>query len=397
MKTSIRPMIDAAVAAARKFTAPRSRAAALRMVRLVTDGAGRAVATATDLESSISVTVHCGDEPGAGWGDGMIDPKTGDESPDVSPLEFPAVCDRVSPDAAVAGIAMRWHDLALIADHIAPVCDNESSRFALGAVRIERDGALVHAVGTDARRMHILTVEPVSVMGEIGANVWGEPLVRFAAAVRLAMRAATGRGGRRLEGALAEEVVAVTFTAAEAEFALSVGMAEVRMRVRLAEGRFPGWRNVCECYTAGWTLDGRLDGAEAVATFKQASAVAKRIGREVPGARRDGFVTVAARVTDEGLVVMRPSSPIEPTGPVEFTAAVPAGWPTFAGRPAKVALDPTFMVDAVEAAAAVAGSDEVPMVAGGPAAPVCIRVGNHGRPEAAWGVGFSAVVMPMAQ
>lgn len=399
MKTNIRPMLDAAVAAAKKFTAgSRDCRGALRLVRLVTDGHGTATAMATTLEASIVVTLPCGDEPGAGAGDGMIDPKTGDESADITALEFPSsCCDSIDPDAALAAVALRWHDLAMIADHVAPVCDNASSRFVLDAVRIEGDGDLVHAIGTDARRMHILTVEPVSHDGHIGMNVPHDALERFVAAVRLVVRAATGRGGRRLDAALAEEVVAVATSGQDVQFSITAAGCAVRMRVRMAEGRFPGWRNVCDCYAAGWTLDGRLDAAEAVATFKQAAAVAKRVGREVPNARRDGFVTVAARVTDEGLVVMRPSSPIEPTGPVEFTAAVPAGWPTFAGRPAKVALDPTFMVDAVEAAAATTGTSEVPMVAGEPTAPVCIRVGNHGRPEAAWGVGFSAVVMPMAQ
>lgn len=396
MKTSIHPMIDAAVAAARKFTLAHRARPYLRLVRLVTNGRGTAMAMATDLESSLVVILPCGDEPGSGAGDGLIDPRTGDEAVDFDPMEFPAIDAPVRPDHAVSGIAVRWHDLALVADHVATVCDNESSRFVLGAVRIERDGSLVHAVGTDARRMHILSVEPVSVMGEIAANVPADALVRFAAAVRLAMRAATGRGGRRLEAALAEEIVRVTFTATEAEFRVGYGTAEVRMQVRMAEGRFPGWKNVCDCYASGWTLDGRLDAPAAVATFKAAAKVAKAAGRNVPGARRDGCgVRVAARVTDDALVVMRPSSPTEPTGPVEFTAAVPAGWPAFAGRPVKVALDPAFMVDAVEAAAAVAGGDEVPMVAGEPTSPVCIRVGAHGRPESAWGVGFSAVLMPM--
>lgn len=396
MKTSTHPMIDAAVAAARKFTNQRDTRRVLRLVRLV-KGGDCAIATATDLGSSVVVTLPCAGEHGIGTGDSIIDPRTGDEQADMVTMEFPAVFSPVSPDHAVSGIALRWHDLALVADRVANVCDNESSRFVLGAVRIERDGGLVHAVGTDARRMHILTVAPVSVMGEIAANVPADALVRFASAVRIAMRAATGRGGRRLDAALAEEIVRVTFTASEAEFRVGYGPAEVRMRVRLAEGRFPAWKSVCDCYASGWTIDGRLDAPAAVATFKAAAAVAKTVGRQVPGARRDGAVRVAARITDDAVVVMRPTSPIEPTGPVEFTEAVPAGWPTFAGRPAKVALDPVFVADAVEAAAAVAGCDEVPMVAGEPNAPVCIRVGSHGRPESAWGVGFSAVVMPMAQ
>lgn len=394
MKTSVHPMIDAAVAAAKKFTNQRGSRQAMRLVRLVTGG-GRATAMATDLESSLVVILPTGDEPGSGDGDGFIDPRTG-AAVEFDPMEFPAAFSPVSPDHAVSGIAMRWHDLALLADHVATACDDESSRFVLGAVRIEREGGLVHAVGTDARRLHVLTVEPVSVMGEIAANVPGDALVRFASAVRLAMRAATGRGGRRLDAALAEEIVRVTFTAAEAEFRVGYGTAEVRMRVRLAEGRFPGWQNVCDCYAGAWTLAGRLDAPAAVATFAAAAKVAKAAGRQVPGARPDGRVPVAARVTDDALVVMRPSSPIEPTGPVEFTAPVPAGWPAFAGRPVKVALDPAFVAEAVEAAAAVAGCDEVPMVAGEPMSPVCIRVGSHGRPESAWGVGFSAIVMPMA-
>lgn len=384
---------EAALAAVRPFAGRDRRGAGLLRLARLTNAGGTTTAAATDLESACVVILR---DAGAAPADVLID-STG--APAGGPEDYPAVGGRLDPAAVTAAATIRWRDLARIAALVAPVCDWSSARYVLGCVRLESDGRLLHAIGTDGLRMHILTVPssaPGTVAGTVAAQLDGAAVTRFARAVRAAVRA-TGLGGRRLGAALAGADVSITTSTTEVVIEVCCGGATARLRCRQPEGRYPRWRDICDCYRDGWRVESRIDAAHAAACYRGAAAYAAVASRSVPGARPDGRVRVGARIEEDHLVVMRPSSPTNPTGPVVYTSPLPIGWPTTAGRPAKVSLDPAFAAAAFAAAGEVAADagDAPRVMVGRPIDPVCLRAGGHGRAEGEWGIGFTAVIAPM--
>lgn len=384
---------EAALAAVRPFASRARRgAAALRLARLASAG-GTTAATCTDLENTCTVVVPDTD---AAPTEVLL---TAAGEPAGGLEDYPAVGGRLDPAAVTGAALVQWRDLARIAAHVCPAADWSSHRYALGCLRLEGEGGLLHAIGTDGLRMHVLTVRPVaadSAMPPVAAQIDATAVQRFVRAARAAVRA-TGLTGRRLAAALEVATVRITTSTTEVVIEVACCGATALLRCRQPEGRYPRWRDICDCYRDGWRVESQIDAAHAASCYRAAAAYAAVASRGVPGARPDGRVRVGARVVDDHLVVMRPTSPTEPTGPVVYTGPLPIGWPTSAARPAKVALDPSFAAAAFDAAAAVAADtgDAPRVLVGRPIDPVCIRAGGHGRAEGEWGVGFTAVIAPM--
>lgn len=338
--------LPAAVAAAVKFCpGARCPKPVLQTVLVRCDDDGT-TATATDLEHRIIVRLS----GGVGRGVALVPAtaakamaKTGGgvrfseatvsaggvTAPMDDPMEYPChpLC-QLAPSAV-----LRFDHVEMIAKAVAPATDNESSRFALGGIKLETEAGRVLAIGTDGRRLHVVkapSIQPV----EGGLDVIALPFSfsGFVKAVRAIGREVLGLRGRRLDDALEASAVEIRRSASGhmIELRWSAGGVTVAVQGREIEGRFPKWRDVFpeDCFHNGGTLV--LNVADGIEQMKAAARVQTEFHK---GVKFDGGQVSAGH---------------ESCGTFAAPVAGEMNCPA-------IRLDPAFVIEALEAVDTVAG------------------------------------------
>lgn len=302
---------------------------------------------------------------------------------------------RLTPDAVTAGAQFPGRCLRQIVAAAVPATDTESSRYALGGTLVEvAEGSTLNVIGTDGRRMHCLHLQPSHMTGQAAVIVHAGQWQAFAATVRAAVRRVFGSTGRKLDATIDRgsftidiglhrttggSIVRLAWTSAAADPRLTV-----RAEALALEGRFPRWLDVLtqmpSIEAGGMPIDADAVAA-AVAEFRGLHRAAEKAGRDAwmaeplpAGARKrkageyrhDRGVFVSA----EGMVGRG----------CDWSSAVPAA-------PRRVCLDPRFLADALDGAAAIGKTVEV--FAGRETQPAVIVAGGH------CGERLVAVLMPM--
>lgn len=309
--------------------------------RFLVPGAAAKAASKAKAAATLTYTENDGGTPFVGTGGVAY-------AVDWPVEEFPAGHPRPAESALVCRLS--WRAVCTIAEHIANATDDESSRYALGSVAIERGDGVTVAVGTDGRRLHALTVPADGVRSchgpaeETAAYVPAWMVARFVKAVSAIAGAGRKAGRARLEVDGACVAVYSTPDAKGPAPAGSVNAATVALEwidgdgssvlisTRTRHGRFPRWRDcVCKA-TEGET--GTLEPAGAVAAIRAAGAVTTEQNKGVTIAVDCGGVAVLSAYSTVGHY----SAPF-----------VSATLPPYA----KTTLLPRFAVEAIEACAAV--------------------------------------------
>jgi DNA polymerase-3 subunit beta len=182
--------------------------------------------------------------------------------------------------------------------------DNESSRFALGAVLVEVSGGECSFVATDGRRLSHVRVEHDQAVDD------GSALVPARVLASLATIAA------RVEDAVQLEV---------SEHELVATLPGCVVTARQIAGRFPRWRDVLPTERAG-TVETVVDRGELMQATRAAAIVTSEQSKGVEFTFGDGGVTLHGQSSEYGQS--------------DVTIDVVSG-----GSPIKVKLDPTFVVE----------------------------------------------------
>jgi DNA polymerase-3 subunit beta len=180
--------------------------------------------------------------------------------------------------------------------------DNESSRFALGAVLVEVQDGTVTLVATDGRRLSAFDIDVDQAVDDSSTLVPARAIQTIAAA------ASHSDGAVQLEATANEVVATIDGTVVTA---------------RLVEGRFPRWRDVIPERDAKATL---VNGAELLAATRQAAIVTSEQSKGVTFAFVENGIHLTAQSAEAG------------------QSSVTCGL-LGAGLTASVALDPRFVVE----------------------------------------------------
>jgi hypothetical protein len=288
-------------------------------------------------------------------------------------MEYPAAPEH--NDSSFAAW-LPFESIRRIDDTITPATDNESSRYALGGILLERlDGErLVRAVGTDGRRLHVLAVDDGgSDKGPLAAIVYPSAIRLFRKAVQAMAAAIVGKGGAAAADYCDGAGVGVRTRvypsgSTEVELSWAAGDCHVRVVTRAVEGRFPRWRDVF-----------------SLAAFEPAPLM-------IPMPEGREQIVAAARVTSEqskgiqfggGRLAARSAERGEYDAPFVFPMP----------EHVKVKLDPSFLLDMIDGATAD-GSKAVGLYSSDETSGVYVR--SNGGLEPFGGIGFAAVTMPLA-
>jgi len=160
--------------------------------------------------------------------------------------------------------------------------DNESSRYALGGVKLEFEESQITAIGTDGRRLAKMT-GPIGTTGE--AIDSDQSIIVPTRAMQL------------IERAVAPTDAEVQIAVKGNEFL--VHSARATISARLLEGRFPDWRKVFpESGGGGLKLDlavGATHGA-----IRQAAIVTSEESRGVDFTFAEGMLVLSGRAAEVG-------------------------------------------------------------------------------------------------
>lgn len=398
--------LAAAVRSAGLVIPKRHHRAILRNARVTLhDGDGVGV-YATDLSISVAVTI--GDVNADAVADALLPPHVasavakakgdatvaihdgvieafGASIPGGDATEFPLMAPWLEGSPA-ARLPMRM--FRLMDEHVSAACDQETSRYSLGGVLIERrpkiDPYSVHAIGTDGRRMHVASCrDDRSGGGELGVIVPVDAITTFRRAVGFMAASLAGKGGRAAE-TLANSAYADIRFAADDDHQRAIGdygagTLELRWRqdgvcvtvtARTFAGRFPRWR---DCIPA------------------DAFAVSP-VYCPMPETERQ--VRDAARVTTEQAKAVRLAGG-RITARGHDGASFDAAFVGTGGDSVTVGLDPRFWVAALDGVAAVTSVPVRMHVVDGGKTAVTFS-GNGGLTPDVGEIGFTAVVMPIA-
>jgi DNA polymerase-3 subunit beta len=185
--------------------------------------------------------------------------------------------------------------------------DNESSRYALGGVKLEFEAGEVTAIGTDGRRLAKM-VGPIGVHGEPAA-VQQNTIVPM-------------RAMQLIERAIAPSDSEVQLAIRGNEFLVHSPRATIS--ARLLEGRFPDWRKVFPERGVGQQIE--LAAGPTHAAVRQAAIVTSEESRGVDFTFGDGTLVLSGQAAEVGQ--SRVELPIGYDGP-EIT----------------ITLDPRFVID----------------------------------------------------
>ncbi|QDU53824.1 DNA polymerase III subunit beta [Aeoliella mucimassa] len=185
--------------------------------------------------------------------------------------------------------------------------DNESSRYALGGIKLESDGETLIAIGTDGRRLSKME-GPINKVGD--PMEFGEATIVPAGSMRLIER---------------------TVNDDDAEVQIAVRQNEVLVKTpratiytRLLEGRFPGWRDVFPTRSESAKIE--LSVGPFGAAVRQAAIVTSDESRGVDFSFGNGTLVLAGKTADIG------QSHVEL--PISYD-----------GDDITIALDPRYMLD----------------------------------------------------
>jgi len=185
--------------------------------------------------------------------------------------------------------------------------DNESSRYALGGVKLEFDEGKMIAIGTDGRRLAKME-GPISTTGE---GVDGSQMTIVPTrAMQLIERA--------IDPCDAEVKIAVKGN----EFL--VHSARATISARLLEGRFPDWRKVFPESSGGLSLDLAVGATHAA--VRQAAIVTSEESRGIDFTFADGMLVLSSKAADVG----------------QARVELPIGYD---GEELTVTLDPRFVME----------------------------------------------------
>jgi DNA polymerase-3 subunit beta len=185
--------------------------------------------------------------------------------------------------------------------------DNESSRYALGGVKLEWNDNILTAVGTDGRRLAKME-GPAQSIGQPAP--FGDVTVVPTRAMQL------------LERALSDEGSEVQLAVRQNDILVKNPRATIYSR--LLEGRYPRWRDVFPQRTNSLKLEltvGPLNSA-----VRQAAIVTSEESRGVDFTFGDGSLVLAGQTAEVG------------QSRVELPIA-------YDGKPIAITLDPKFVID----------------------------------------------------
>ena len=215
------------------------------------------------------------------------------------PREFPVVAEFDAPKACeLPGRLLRE-----LVRRTAFATDNESSRYALGGVKLELADGEITAVGTDGRRLAKM-VGPVA--GDLGAD---QTIIVPTRAMHLIERAVMP----------SDDAVRVAVRGNE----FLVASETVTISARLLEGRFPDWRKVFP-ESGGLKLD--LAVGATLTAVRQAAIVTSEESRGIDFTFENGLLVLSGLAAEVG----------------QSRVELPIG---YEGDGLTITLDPRFMVD----------------------------------------------------
>ncbi|MCH2113407.1 MAG: DNA polymerase III subunit beta [Pirellulales bacterium] len=185
--------------------------------------------------------------------------------------------------------------------------DNESSRYALGGVKLEFDQSEVTAIGTDGRRLAKMT-GPIGTTGSV---------IDPAQATIVPTRAM-----QLIERAVSPGDTEIKVAVKGNEFL--VHSAKATISARLLEGRFPDWKKVFPEQGGGVSLDLAVGGTHAA--VRQAAIVTSEESRGVDFTFGDGMLVLSGKAAEVG----------------QARVELPIGYD---GDELTVTLDPRFIID----------------------------------------------------
>jgi DNA polymerase-3 subunit beta len=223
--------------------------------------------------------------------------------PAENPAEFPPVAD--FSESAFFEIPARL--LRELIRRTVFATDNESSRYALGGVKLEFDEGGITAVGTDGRRLAKMS-GPIAAHG--GAAAPQQNTIVPTRAMQL------------IERAIAPSDAELQMAIRGNEFLVHSPRATIA--ARLLEGRFPDWRKVFPAAGSGTQIE--LAAGPTHAAVRQAAIVTSEESRGIDFTFGDGSVVLAGKAAEVG----------------QSRVEVPIG---YAGGELTITLDPRFVVD----------------------------------------------------
>jgi DNA polymerase-3 subunit beta len=223
--------------------------------------------------------------------------------PSENPLDFPAIAQ--FSDANFYEIPARLFRELIRRTVFAT--DNESSRYALGGVKLEWQDNLLTAVGTDGRRLARME-GPAQAVGQPAP--FGEVTVIPTRAMNL------------LERALAEDASEVQLAVRQNDVLVKNPRATIYSR--LLEGRYPRWRDVFPGRENSLKLN--LTVGPVLAAVRQAAIVTSEESRGVDFTFGDGTLVLAGQTAEVG------------QSRIELPIA-------YDGKPLSITLDPRFVID----------------------------------------------------
>lgn len=159
--------------------------------------------------------------------------------------------------------------------------DSESSRYALGGVKLEFEEGHITAIGTDGRRLAKMT-------GSIGTT--GEPTVQNQTTI------VPTRAMQLIERAIGPNDAEVQLAIRGNEFLVHSSRATIS--ARMLEGRFPDWRKVFPEQGKGFQLELAV-GATHLAV-RQAAIVTSEESRGVDFTFGEGMLVLSGRAAEVG-------------------------------------------------------------------------------------------------
>ncbi len=185
--------------------------------------------------------------------------------------------------------------------------DNDSSRYALGGVKIEQDGESLLAIGTDGRR---LAKMQGTITSSEGAAPFGDATI------------IPGRSLNLIDRVLTDDSATVKLAVRQNE--VLIGSPTATLSTRLLEGRFPRWRDVFPQRSDSAKVE--LTVGPFFAAVRQAAIVTSEDSRGVNFTFGEGMLVLAGRASEVG--DSRVELPI-----------------SYEGEPITISLDPKYMAD----------------------------------------------------
>ncbi|MEX2315934.1 MAG: DNA polymerase III subunit beta [Pirellulales bacterium] len=223
--------------------------------------------------------------------------------PSENPLDFPAIAQ--FSDKSYYEIPARL--LRELIRRTVFATDNESSRYALGGVKLEWQDNKLTAVGTDGRRLARME-GPAQAVGQ--PTPFGEVTVIPTRAMKL------------IERALAEDSSEVQLAVRQNDVLVKNPRATIYSR--LLEGRYPRWRDVFPRRENSLKLN--LTVGPVYAAVRQAAIVTSEESRGVDFTFGDGTLVLAGQTAEVG------------QSRIELPIA-------YDGKPISITLDPRFVSD----------------------------------------------------